>query len=972
MESGSSVYSAIAIYPNSGDDWSASSPFSGYTTSLAFVLGTLDSDSYVSYTRVPGKLISIDVLNKKFDLFKGKLRRIKENELLLPKVGGIADVSDLVFSIENLTSGVNHKQLIGRTAWLILGEGTTMAADSNVHVKFKGQIVSAEPERDIVTFTARGALSRYKEQKIGTLVEGSVDEYKGKMYPVIYGDMSDDASYIPVVSTIENIKLETRNLFSPPSLRAWDSLTREGFTIQGLDTNSLNNTLDYSEGSDVVTYGFINDGFASGELDTINVVNPFTCVFEFNGTVNVTAGARYTDSADNYYTFVKEDSGFHIFECVAIPSYFDELPDTGTLTLQSGTGDATLDFTWHSGMIPPDIFVEQTEDDPNNWDSDSEVLDEKANTLYIKIDDEVMQVVDVSELFFREYNFTTFHVIRGASGTSPAFHSSGSEVKNITNSNERKVKLSGYVNALTINNIEVTDGFSVSSIENCFNIGEDSPVSPFTMVLNYDGGSVARYLLFDLVFPKMELKGFVRNAHLRGYFNIANSNPDSGLGSVWYSILGLLEGGMDAPDLFKGLGYWKQRIANNQRVRRETTLLTYGTDLTYLPTIYSDFVTLFNNLSDGNQGRRDYVLKDYSNYVNANYFSIRNLNDLNSKRLGVFVKCLNSPSTDITLIFKGVGVFFDLELSPTENTLYASVKGRDDTGGLQTAGTLIENPISVLYDLLTQELSATNVDTSSFSSVYDDRTGYKLAFALFNEPKIFKDVAEEICSSAGVVLFEGSNGRLKVNTLDIPTSTSGLTDIDDTNLVVDSDKVIEYSQAYTSIDNIVTEIKARYRIRYTDDDVYTAIHNASDVGSLSDYFTSAEATLDFTREVVCNLPYVRDQVTVENILTLLAQYHYDVFRVLEVRGGLMLHEVDIGDFVTLSSNQITGSTGKVYLVVESNLQVPCSEAKPYVGLTLVEFDVASEDVIREVPSSSDEAWQETHTATDEYSEVPDA
>jgi hypothetical protein len=587
------------------------------------------------------------------------------------------------------------------------------------------------------------------------------------------------------------------------------------------------------------------------------------------------------------------------------------------------------------------------------------------------VDDEIMQVIHSQESRIGSDYISTFSVLRAALGSFPDDHLSGAPVSIYNNSNASKITAKGYVKAKGITNV-IHDDISFI-VYNGFSLGEDDASSPFKITFPYHAYEVpdVKYSAFDLVFPKMKLNGNVKRLYLRGDFQYVNLPLDA-----VYTVLNVFTGGENAPpgmlgDIWTGVGKHSQDFfvtgaSSAVPLVKKKTLLDYNNFTSRIA------LTRFNNI-DGYQSRDSFILKDSTGEGTYIPLAITQLSDLDSIRVGLHLMYNGDAAYDLILKMRGVGLFFDIEIDPLKENLYSSVKGRKSLIYLGDEGTgdLLENPISILYDILWQEIGLASFDGTSFVSAVGNRKDYKLAFALYDAPKLFKDVAGEICSTAGALLKENTEGKLSVTLLDIPSSTSGLTDIDDGDLVVDSDKVIDYTQSFTSIDNLVTEIIARYRPRYVDDTFITT-HAASDVGGLSDYQTNASNILDFIKEAVVDIPYVRDQVTVENILSLLTQYRSDVFRVITVKGGLMLHSIDIGDFITYSGSQIAGTTGKVYLVTEVSLQPPCKDTEPYVKLTLAEFDVSGGNVIREAPNSSSEGWQETYTATDEYTEVPDA
>ena len=100
----------IYLFPNAGDvgagdDWSSTSPFSGYTATSGFVLSNAYSHTpSAGYTFVPHKILEIGNINKKIDLFSGISVVSKTNEIKIKGVGGKVKTGDVSFQIENVNN----------------------------------------------------------------------------------------------------------------------------------------------------------------------------------------------------------------------------------------------------------------------------------------------------------------------------------------------------------------------------------------------------------------------------------------------------------------------------------------------------------------------------------------------------------------------------------------------------------------------------------------------------------------------------------------------------------------------------------------------------------------------------------------------------------------------------------------------------------------------------------------------------
>ena len=195
------MYTMIAIYPNTNDDWVNNSPFSGSSlTRDAFVVGTVASDNFTdTFQRVPGLLTNVGSVSRSIEIL-GRYSGISKQARKLSGVGGLAKTSDFTFKLQNTEYIVKPLRLMGRRVEVYVNiNGDVLSTSGNTMI-FKGSIEKVSPSQTSFDFTCRGDFQRMKEMELGVLLSDTEsDVYTSKILPITYGDFTDKSAYMPAV-----------------------------------------------------------------------------------------------------------------------------------------------------------------------------------------------------------------------------------------------------------------------------------------------------------------------------------------------------------------------------------------------------------------------------------------------------------------------------------------------------------------------------------------------------------------------------------------------------------------------------------------------------------------------------------------------------------------------------------------------------------------------------------------------------
>lgn len=493
----------------------------------------------------------------------------------------------------------------------------------------------------------------------------------------------------------------------------------------------------------------------------------------------------------------------------------------------------------------------------------------------------------------------------------------------------------------------------------------------------------------DFSFPKIDIDANVVDAHLLGSFY---TNATKGITGLTYDKIALLKGGRVVSDPDKGIpSYYNgpllppALLLSNFTVGRYSpdVLETYWArqngvdagDLVFIAggwrgnasPMYGDNIERVGwYMNDGNEGNPIpgwdcyyFFDTDYYNethwgnglYDVKKWFSLRrdnfpeanglisNLNVLGETRYSICLMPEEIPAysaaTCNTFSIANFGLLFKYVVDVSKTKIYSQCKGRVGEGS-----TALTNPVSILKDFLTTELTG-----ASFNSVCDiaamARAAWQSSLYLSGKRQKTFTALDTFVQENGLIVSENGLGQICVDALDLPTDISDLRVLTDSDFLLDNNHILDWNQTFTPISGLVTDITVSYQQNTTNDVFGKKLLETDYVPGVEGLLESAFRVCGAKQQAQVKLTHQRNASTANKIAQLLLQYSTLPLRELSLEGALSLHSLREGQWVAISSNLLQTS-GKAYLVVKHNLQPGFMDTAPSCKVTFLECECAPE------------------------------
>jgi hypothetical protein len=910
----------IAILPNTNDDWTTISPFTQLLTSESgYAIGSTTDSNLTTLKLLTNTLLDISEIDKSINIFSDK------------GIGGIASSGDFSFTVDKIN--VTFTRLIGRSIEVRLSISETSLSES-ADVIFTGRIYKVKPDNDSVKIVCRGLIQALKEKEIGTVSNSSSEVYKSEITPIVYGDQTDDNAFSPLVldknlQDIPNLVADNQPLSSVDSVVVYDDGLKKVFEFsQNVNLNSDKNKITLFNDSTIVLKDAIDN--SQGYFD---VVDPTTVAFEFSSsTVGLTVGDIYQSEdgvIDYQYEFIEEKDGYYIFSVMNLTVNL-----AGTLTKVSGSGPSTIDYSYRSEKIDPILFLEQSSETGDTIDS------AKPKTLVIKIDDEYLLVYKSYATLYDgggniRYTYTRLYVQRAYYDTIAVSHVDDSKVyfsggvKDVY-SWKTQIKLwtsdlAGFKSESSGTKIDFVSG-DLEDLISMFRLGVLGDKCVFGATKS--DGLEASYFI-DLVFPKLNIKGEVTDAFLLGYYKASHSTYSMG-----QSAVSVIVGGLSNADtyLFKTYSWpslivvpWgtgssgrlvKLPISSNYKycfpyynyegINRTYSLLSFKLVPALTPVIVN-FEELFCTHAISGQVKINdedsYSLKNKVEIVSGQFIKdapLGNIDSFNELRIAIkffFGGSETLISTNPVFEIANPGLLLNISINPLEQEVFLKVIGR----GAYT------DSVSVITDILDKELSFTNIT----DNVGAGRDTWKLAFTL---SKITKagDLLQSIAEQMGIIISEGPDGSLSLNSLTPPDTVVTIPRSYILSTVFEENNIPVWLDEYTDIDKLITDITVNYQYNLPGD-FFGCVKESTDFTGISSALTEAKNIVDVDQKLTLEIPFIRDDTTVQNLVELMINYYYhQPMQIVTTKVGIENFSFYIGQWFA-----IEGETGKFLVIGQS-------------------------------------------------------
>jgi len=225
-------------------------------------------------------------------------------------------------------------------------------------------------------------------------------------------------------------------------------------------------------------------------------------------------------------------------------------------------------------------------------------------------------------------------------------------------------------------------------------------------------------------------------------------------------------------------------------------------------------------------------------------------------------------------------------------------------------------------------------DTAKWIDIAKYRQNWKMSLVIQDEINT-NEIVSEVAKNHGLVVYENNKGLISIADLVPPDADEVTFTLNDSH-IINRDSIIQID--YERLDNnyIITDLDCRFKPL---GNLYREVIEAEDLG-LDQAFDLAKKYTDNVTEVALNLRSIYNKYTDLQSASLKMLFHKFPARniILELRFSQELATLEIGTWLLVSSAHIDNTTDKLYLIIQSQVQVPMESKDGYVKLKLYEYD----------------------------------
>lgn len=291
------------------------------------------------------------------------------------------------------------------------------------------------------------------------------------------------------------------------------------------------------------------------------------------------------------------------------------------------------------------------------------------------------------------------------------------------------------------------------------------------------------------------------------------------------------------------------------------------------------------------------------------------------------------------------------------------------TLGLYKKESSLFNPVTVIEEIFQTYVPEMQLDSGSFDLSRVARALWRCSIIITEETSV-RMIVNRIALNHGLIVYENNLGEIAIKSLTIPTDLTSLRDISDDNIIF-KNYLVDIREEYTDLTYLITKL----------DTYYEEVGNGNYKGLIKSEELSYQDALNFASEIVeqdvktnLMLRTIIDRATADNSAVLKSTYHYTPTRFITIGCTMGESDIQIGDWLTISSNKIHDYNGKIYLVLKTETLPPIGGSKYRFGLRLYEFDSRQIRLqIHEVPEENvNTNYDEVLNTTEQIGEVPNA
>lgn len=279
----------------------------------------------------------------------------------------------------------------------------------------------------------------------------------------------------------------------------------------------------------------------------------------------------------------------------------------------------------------------------------------------------------------------------------------------------------------------------------------------------------------------------------------------------------------------------------------------------------------------------------------------------------------NDPAIQASVyaVYKRVDLHIDVgaggNFDPTDWELFAACAGKPDDGSGTITGTanqLLENPVHIIEDIITNELNITAVDSTAFDTAATSRSSWTFAFALTEIEDVIT-LLDDLAKKSNVYLFWNHENKLASSAYQSSLSSTG--DVFDSSPASSGGSFTEHpivrdswQTRQSSKSELVNSVRVWYGYDYVQND-YPDYSEDTNSTSISRYGETVHQTIEHS--------YTNDLATanllISNLLYIFG-FRYQISEWdsflnainFEISDGIYLH-TDIIEDVNGASNMST-------------------------------------------------------------------
>ena len=249
------------------------------------------------------------------------------------------------------------------------------------------------------------------------------------------------------------------------------------------------------------------------------------------------------------------------------------------------------------------------------------------------------------------------------------------------------------------------------------------------------------------------------------------------------------------------------------------------------------------------------------------------------------------------------------------------------------------NPVNVIKTLLTDSdlgnHPLSDLDIPAFDDIESKRVGW-VASLLIEEEINVNQIIDEVAKNHALMVYENNEGKISISDL-IPPPINEVTQIiEDAQILYRGNKKPHITERTIHSNYLITEMDIRFKPFGNE---FKGIIKSENFAFKS-YFDTAKEFTTQEAQVALNLKSIYDKETATKAGEAKMNFHKHPSRILTLGCTYTtgLAQTDLGTWLLLDSSHLDGTNGRIFLLIESKIQVPYKGTPGTIELTLYQYD----------------------------------